>query len=50
MLFAMWGKRMAAPTIVVLIVVVIALAGCGNSTGGQSESSPPISREAYRLF
>jgi hypothetical protein len=44
MLYATWGKRMAAPTIdavVVLVVAVIALAACGNSTDRQAESSPP---------
>jgi hypothetical protein len=45
MLFATCGKRMAAPMIVVLIVVVIAPAGCGNSPKRQSESSPPATEQ-----
>jgi uncharacterized protein DUF6636 len=43
MLYATWGKRMAAPMIdavVVLGVAVIALAGCGNSSDRQSNSPP----------
>jgi hypothetical protein len=44
MLYAAWGRRMAAQTIdalVVPVVAVIALAGCGNSSNTQSESSAP---------
>jgi hypothetical protein len=44
MLHVTWAKRMAAPMIdavVLLVVAVIALAGCANSTDGQAESSPP---------
>jgi hypothetical protein len=44
MLYAAWGKRMAALTIdavVVLVVAVIALAACDDSSDRQSESSPP---------
>jgi hypothetical protein len=43
MLCTTWGKRMAASMIdavVVLVVAVIALAGCANSNDRQSESSP----------
>jgi hypothetical protein len=44
MLCVTWGKRKAAPMIdavVVLVVAVIALAGCGNVSERQSEISPP---------
>ena len=62
MLFATWGKRMAAPMIdavVVFGVAVIALAGCGNSPKSESplpateqtklELVAPVDREVYEL-